>query len=553
MILLFSKDSRTISHLPVHHSNQVEKERAQAARSQASSLPQPPKTNDLYISRFRNHSASIRHSPRGYRNKRTPTAGVTMAHFDPNIDGMESEPRPRPAGLSMAQRRSISDSRLLSNFHAASFGSISRFAAYREIRQDEKKEFTRRQGWEHYDPNSSRTWVTSSSKIDEETAANIAAENTNEGARDVPSELSPLVTKSIHRASTSSQGDGEISNNTVEANGSEVHCDGNPWIALKEMFTDSAVNILFVFLPFAYYSHAAKWSDGSIFVLNFLAMIPLASMLGVFTEELAAHTNDVIGGLINATFGNAVELVVAIQALLAEDFRVVQASLIGSVFSNLLLVLGMCFFCGGLKYPEQEFIPQGAVASIALLGLNGLAMLLPAQFDNLNGGDSGTNEEDVTIMSRVGSILLVAMYGLMLFFQLKTHVYLFEGDDDVMALIPFHWALIGLLLITAIVTILSEYLVGSIDGFCEQFHIGRSFVGVIILPIVGNAVEHISAVSVAMKNKMDLALGGEFTAASLFAPHFRSLADNATFLSYVCGQSRSDRLSRSRYLFFLWL
>lgn len=367
--------------------------------------------------------------------------------------------------------------------------------------------------------------MTSSSKIDEETAASIAAENAKEGLRDMPSESSPLVMKSILRASTSSQGEREISSNTVETNGSEVHSDGNPWVALKEMFTDSTVNILFVFLPFAYYSHSAKWSDGSIFVLNFLAMVPLASMLGVFTEELAAHTNDLIGGLINATFGNAVELVVAIQALLAEDYRVVQASLIGSVFSNLLLVLGMCFFCGGLKYPEQEFIPQGAVASIALLGFNGLAMLLPGQFDNSNGENSGTNEVDVTIMSRIGSILLILMYGLMLFFQLKTHVYLFEGDHDVMALIPFHWALIGLVLITAIVTVLSDYLVGSIDGFCEQFHMGRSFVGVIILPIVGNAVEHISAVSVAMKNKMDLALGGEFATTSSNS-HFQSLVDN---------------------------
>jgi len=99
------------------------------------------------------------------------------------------------------------------------------------------------------------------------------------------------------------------------------------------------------------------------------------------------------------------------------------------------------------------------------------------------------------------------MYLQMLFFQLKTHVHLFEGDDDAKAVIPFSWALIGLVVITGMVTILSDWLVGSIDGFCEDFNLGRSFVGVIILPIVGNAVEHISAVSVAMKNKMDLALG----------------------------------------------
>ena len=155
-------------------------------------------------------------------------------------------------------------------------------------------------------------------------------------------------------------------------------------------------------------------------------MVPLASMLGVFTEELAAHTNDVIGGLINATFGNAVELVVAIQALLANDFRVVQASLIGSVFSNVLLVLGMCFFCGGIKYSEQEFIAQGAVASIAMLAFSGLTLLMPEFF-----GDSGEDGDTELLISRMGAILLILLYFQMLFFQLKTHVHLFEGDDDV--------------------------------------------------------------------------------------------------------------------------
>lgn len=200
---------------------------------------------------------------------------------------------------------------------------------------------------------------------------------------------------------------------------------------------------------------------------------------------------------------------VAVQALLAEDYRVVQASLIGSVFSNLLLVLGMCFFVGGLKYDEQKFIALGAVASIALLALSGLTLFLPQQFVS--------NEDDVVAISRIGAFMLVFMYCQLLYFQLKTHAHKFNvGDDEncEVALIPFSWALIGLIVITAIVTILSEFLVASIDGFCEEFRLGRSFVGVIILPVVGNAVEHISAVSVAYKNKMDLALGGKYIAES---------------------------------------
>ncbi|KAL7535402.1 hypothetical protein ACHAXR_009530, partial [Thalassiosira sp. AJA248-18] len=357
------------------------------------------------------------------------------------------------------------------------FGGVSKRTAYREIRQSRKKTITARRGWS-----------TANSSVRFSMDTGTSGDDIEE-----PAEGSPLMGSRKERTSFMTS-----SSATVQ------EAEDNPMEALKEMFLENKINVLFAFIPLAYWSHAAPWSDGSIFILNFLAMVPLASMLGVFTEELAAHTNDVIGGLINATFGNAVELVVAIQALLANDFRVVQASLIGSVFSNLLLVLGMCFFCGGMKFSEQEFIAQGAVASIALLAFSGLALLMPEFFGESSGEDGGDIEMTI---SRVGAVLLVLMYAQLLFFQLKTHVHLFEGDDDVVALIPFSWALIGLVVITGMVTVLSEWLVGSIDGFCEEFNLGRSFVGVIILPVVGNAVEHISAVSVAMKNKMDLALG----------------------------------------------
>ena len=365
------------------------------------------------------------------------------------------------------------------------FGGVSKRSAYREIRRANKEKIIQRRGWSNYNPNSGWTLDTGSG------SRTLSIEEHPEEEERAASEGTSLLSGSGKSSMTMSE--------------------DKPLEALKEMFLENKINVLFVFLPLAYWSHANNWNDGSVFILNFLAMVPLASMLGVFTEELAAHTNDVIGGLINATFGNAVELVVAIQALLANDFRVVQASLIGSVFSNLLLVLGMCFFCGGIIFPEQTFIAQGAVASIALLAFSGLALLLPEFFGEDAGGvDEGAGDVELTI-SRIGAVLLMLMYIQLLFFQMKTHIHLFEGDSDEVALIPFSWALIGLVLITAVVTILSEWLVGSIDGFCEEFNLGRSFVGVIILPVVGNAVEHISAVSVAMKDKMDLALGGEET------------------------------------------
>lgn len=380
-----------------------------------------------------------------------------------------------------------------------SFGGVSRFAAFRSIRRAEKIALCKSKGWEHYDPYGHEYRL---GGIARGVTGLLSLRHSMEGSiisKEESLSEAPSVEADEETALIGNRGQ-SISDTIGEA-------EGTPFEALKEIFTENKINALLVFLPFAYLSHAHRWSDGSIFILNFLAMVPLASMLGVFTEELAAHTNDVIGGLVNATFGNAVELVVAIQALLAEDYRVVQASLIGSVFSNLLLVLGMCFFFGGLKHKEQTFIALGAVASIALLGLNGLTLYVPQQFTD--------NEEDVVIISRIGAIILIFMYAQLLFFQLKTHAHIFNSggeDDDTgeVALIPFSWALTGLVVVTAIVTLLSEFLVGSIDGFCEEFHLGRSFVGVIIIPVVGNAVEHISAVSVAYKNKMDLALGGTY-------------------------------------------
>ena len=149
---------------------------------------------------------------------------------------------------------------------------------------------------------------------------------------------------------------------------------------LCNMLLTKKINLLLVFMPLGYLSHSLKWSDNMIFWFNFLAMIPLASILGDFTEELALHTNQVVGGLINATFGNAVEMVVAVQGMMAGQIRVVQASMLGSVFSNLLLVLGCCFFFGGLYHKEQEFNAVSATSNMGLLSLSSLALVLPTPF-----------------------------------------------------------------------------------------------------------------------------------------------------------------------------
>lgn len=271
------------------------------------------------------------------------------------------------------------------------------------------------------------------------------------------------------------------------------------------MIFDNKLNLLLGFIPLAVISYHFGWSDQLCFILNFLAMIPLASLLGDFTEEVAAHTNQTVGGLINATFGNAVEVIVGIQALLADEIRVVQTSMLGSIISNLLLVLGCCFLAGGLIYKEQSFNPMFAKANMTLLGLSCIAFFMPTQF----GEYDDLENEDSLGVSRIVSVFMVLMYVLLLVFQLKTHADIFDDEDDDEPEMPFWVSITGLTVLTGLITILGDYLVESIDGFCSESGISKTFVGIVILPIIGNVVEHLTAVKVAMKDKMNLAMGGK--------------------------------------------
>jgi Ca2+:H+ antiporter len=152
------------------------------------------------------------------------------------------------------------------------------------------------------------------------------------------------------------------------------------WKNFLNIWVGKYISACLLAAPVALVAYYQSWNASWIFWLNFVVMLPLASILGDFTEEAALHTNDVVGGLLNASFGNAVEVVVAIQALLADEIRVVQASLIGSIYSNLLLVLGCCFFFGGIRYQEQHFNSVSATASMGLLALSSIAMVLPTPF-----------------------------------------------------------------------------------------------------------------------------------------------------------------------------
>eukprot|EP00475_Leptophrys_vorax_P004916 TRINITY_DN1294_c0_g1_i1.p1 TRINITY_DN1294_c0_g1~~TRINITY_DN1294_c0_g1_i1.p1 ORF type:complete len:400 (+),score=97.17 TRINITY_DN1294_c0_g1_i1:85-1284(+) len=265
----------------------------------------------------------------------------------------------------------------------------------------------------------------------------------------------------------------------------------------------SYVNVLLIFVPFGIISHSVKWSASATFILNFLAIVPLAKLLGFATEELACRTSQTVGGLLNATFGNAVELIVAVIALKENLVTVVQSSLLGSILSNLLLVLGMCFFFGGLKHKEQEFNVTAAQASSSMLAIACISLIIPAAFVATAGSAK------VLAVSHGAALVLLVIYMAYLIFQLKTHTYLYADDDEEQEEPSLSVVMAGFLLVsvTVFVSVCAEFLVDALEEVSQTWGLSTTFIGLVLLPIVGNAAEHVTAVTVAMKNKMNLAIG----------------------------------------------
>lgn len=269
------------------------------------------------------------------------------------------------------------------------------------------------------------------------------------------------------------------------------------------------MNWLLVLTPVVMYLHFTHYSNQTLmFVLACVAILPLAGWLGHATEHLAAKTNESVGGLLNATFGNAAELIIAISAMRAGLFDVVKASLTGSIIGNLLLVLGASILAGGLKYKEQKFSAQAARSQTTLLTIASISLVLPAAFHYLASGtrQSAELERDLSLEF---SIVLLVIYGLSLLFSLKTHKHYFasEVEEDAHG---ESWSLgksLGILtLSTAAIAMVSEILVHNVESAAASFGMSSVFVGVIVVAIVGNAAEHSTAILVARKNRMDLSL-----------------------------------------------
>ena len=285
-----------------------------------------------------------------------------------------------------------------------------------------------------------------------------------------------------------------------------------------------SLNWLLVFLPIAVWAeHAQPDAHRLIFVSACLAIVPLAGVLGRATEHLAARAGEALGGLLNATFGNAAELIIAIVALSSGQVDVVKASLTGSIIGNVLLVLGASFLVGGLRHPVQEYNALGAQTQSTTLSIAAVALIVPAAFHNL-GAELVTPELDQRLSLAIAMILL-AVYALMLLFSLSTHVSLFAGgeggSEEEHAEEPWSVAkaVAWLLVASALIAWMSETLVGSVEQAAQAMGMSKVFVGIIVVAVVGNAAEHSTAILMALKNRVSLSIGiaiGSSTQIALF-------------------------------------
>ncbi|KAI9503654.1 calcium/proton exchanger [Coemansia spiralis] len=276
--------------------------------------------------------------------------------------------------------------------------------------------------------------------------------------------------------------------------------------SLKNAAFSSWLNILIIFVPLGYIAHFLNWPVVAVFVLNYLAIIPLSALMGFATEEVSIRLGRTWGSVVNACFGNAVELIVAVIALIEEEYRIVQAGLIGSVLSNTLLVLGCAFFAGGLHHRVQIFHAEAAQCAGALLALSVLSMIIPAAYHDVHAS-GGEITNGILIMSRGTALILLLVYILFLVFQLKTHSDIFDGSHTRRAPQMRLWIASALLvIISVLVAFSSDILVDSVQELTSHYNISHTFVGMILLPIAASAAEHTMSITVAIRDKMDLCI-----------------------------------------------
>lgn len=243
-----------------------------------------------------------------------------------------------------------------------------------------------------------------------------------------------------------------------------------------------------------------------------LAILPLAGLIVSATEQLATRTGDAVGGLLNATFGNAPELIISLVALRAGYLDMVRASLVGAILANLLLALGMAFLLGGFRFHNQRFNPAATRAYSTMMFVAAISMAVPSSFNRAFGAQGVLREEKLL---NIGiAILLLIAYGLYLLFSLKTHPSAFasvESEEQQANHEEEHWsvtrAVVSLIVASVLAAWMSEILVGAAEGTGKALGMSQVFIGIVFVAIVGGAAESGSAIAMARKNKMDLSVG----------------------------------------------
>jgi Ca2+:H+ antiporter len=288
---------------------------------------------------------------------------------------------------------------------------------------------------------------------------------------------------------------------------------------------------LLVLVPISVVLELTSADELLVFLTSAGAILPLAGLIGRSTEQLALHTGPRIGGLVNATFGNVTELIIAVFLILEDRVEIVKASLTGSILGNLLLVLGLSFLVGGLRHEEQHYSAQAASVHSTSLVLAVTGLLMPALFALGSEADDVIQRE---VVSGTVAAVLIALYAGALVFTLVTHEHLFrtpeEGEEPVWSR---RRAVAMLLIATALVALESEFLVGSLEAALDSIGLSEFFVRLILIPIIGNAAEHSSAVLFALRNKVDVTLEiaiGSSTQIALF------VAPALVFISLAVGR-----------------
>lgn len=265
---------------------------------------------------------------------------------------------------------------------------------------------------------------------------------------------------------------------------------------------------MLIFVPISFIGYFLNFSPTIMFILACLSIIPLAGLMGEGTEEISFYAGPKIGGFLNGTFGNATELIISFFALKQGLFEVVKSSIAGAVLGNILLVLGASMLAGGLKYKTQKFNEKVSDVSSSMLLFAVLGLCIPALFTHtVDPSLLNTRYEGLSLFV---AVIMIIIYALSLLFSFSTHKHLYAisptEDLNHQAKWSLPKALLVLLLSTVVIAIESEFLVSGIEPITESLGWSEFFVGIILIPIIGNAAEHSTAITMALKNKMDVAL-----------------------------------------------